>query len=128
MTAAGMKFCHACGRTIDRRAEICPLCGVRQPMSLPDEALGLAAHPVTGAPLLLQDNRHAGKSRVAAGVLAITLGVFGAHKFYLGRPWLGLLYLAFFWTGLPALVGLIEGIMLLVKSDSDFLLDGRYVG
>lgn len=25
------KFCHACGATIDRRAEICPKCGVRQP-------------------------------------------------------------------------------------------------
>ena len=33
------------------------------------------------------------KSRVTAGVLAILLGVFGVHKFYLGRTGAGLVML-----------------------------------
>lgn len=30
-TAVASKFCFACGRALDARAEICPGCGVRQP-------------------------------------------------------------------------------------------------
>jgi TM2 domain-containing membrane protein YozV len=41
-------------------------------------------------------------------LLAFFLGSFGAHWFYLGRNGLGLLYLCFFWTGIPALVALVE--------------------
>jgi TM2 domain-containing membrane protein YozV len=60
------------------------------------------------------------KSRVVAGVLGILLGNFGAHKFYLGKIGMGILYLVFFWTGIPGIIGLIEGIMYLVKSDEEF--------
>ncbi|HEX9431710.1 MAG TPA: pilin, partial [Burkholderiales bacterium] len=38
-------------------------------------------------------------------------GGIGAHKFYLGKYWQGALYLIFFWTGIPALVALIEFII-----------------
>jgi TM2 domain-containing membrane protein YozV len=60
------------------------------------------------------------KSKVAAGVLAILVGVFGVHKFYLGKPIQGLLYLLFCWTGIPAIAGFIEGILYLVSSDEAF--------
>ncbi len=60
------------------------------------------------------------RSKVAAGVLAILLGAFGVHKFYLGQTAMGLLYLIFFWTGIPALIGLIEGIVYLLMSDGEF--------
>lgn len=60
------------------------------------------------------------KSKVAAGVLGILLGGFGAHKFYLGEAGMGILYLVFFWTAIPALIGLIEGIIYLTMSDADF--------
>ncbi|PLW80803.1 hypothetical protein C0585_00735, partial [Candidatus Woesearchaeota archaeon] len=46
--------------------------------------------------------------------------VFGAHKFFLGKPGQGLVYLLFFWTGIPSLVGLIEGIIYLVMDDYAF--------
>ncbi len=36
-----------------------------------------------------------GKSKIIAIILAIFLGRFGLHKFYLGKPALGLLYLIF---------------------------------
>ena len=44
----------------------------------------------------------------------------GAHKFYLGRPGMGILYLIFVWTYIPAILGLIEGIIYLTASDEDF--------
>ncbi|GAB5534283.1 MAG: hypothetical protein Rubg2KO_05320 [Rubricoccaceae bacterium] len=68
-----------------------------------------------------QEHRAASeKSKVVAGVLAILLGVFGVHKFYLSKPVQGLLYLLFFWTGIPAIAGFIEGILYLVSTDEAF--------
>lgn len=60
------------------------------------------------------------KNKVLAGVLGIFLGGIGAHKFYLGKPFQGLLYLALCWTGIPEVLGVIEGIMYLVSSDPSF--------
>lgn len=60
------------------------------------------------------------KSKLASALLAIFLGDFGAHKFYLGRPGMGILYLLFFWTGIPAVIGIIEGIIYLLQSEETF--------
>ena len=60
------------------------------------------------------------KNRVVAGVLAILLGDLGIHKFYLGKSTVGLLYLVFCWTGIPAVVGLIEGVLYLCTDDKTF--------
>ena len=60
------------------------------------------------------------KSRVAAILLALFLGGLGAHKFYLGQVGMGLLYLVFCWTGIPAIVALVEAILNLLASDEDF--------
>ena len=95
-------YCKSCGAVIKREAEICPKCGVRQ-MNAPAAAL---------AP--------SGKSRVAAAILAILLGGIGAHKFYLGKIGMGLVYLCFCWTFIPALLGLVEGIIYLMASDAEF--------
>jgi len=46
---------------------------------------------------------------VTVGVLlALFLGGFGAHRFYMGQIGLGILYLVFVWTGVPSLVALVE--------------------
>ena len=60
------------------------------------------------------------KNKVVAGILAILLGDLGIHKFYLGKIGMGILYLLFCWTGIPAIVGLIEGILYLVADDATF--------
>ncbi len=75
------------------------------------------------------------KDHVAAGLLAIFLGVFGVHKFYLGYNTAGFIMLAvtilgsIFTFGLAAgvmwVIALIEGIIYLVKSQSEF--DAVYV-
>ncbi|MBI2314438.1 TM2 domain-containing protein [Candidatus Daviesbacteria bacterium] len=64
------------------------------------------------------------KNRIVAALLAIFLGTFGIHKFYLRRPIQGIVYLLFFWTFLPGLIGFFEGIIYLLMSDSSF--DNKY--
>ena len=70
------------------------------------------------------------KDHVAAGLLAIFLGVFGVHKFYLGYHTTGFIMLgvtilgSLFTIGIAAgvvwLIGVIEGIIYLTKSQSEF--------
>lgn len=62
------------------------------------------------------------KSKIAARLLAILLGGFGIHKFYLGKIGMGVLYLVFCWTYIPALVGFVEGIIYLCSNDENFQL------
>jgi TM2 domain-containing membrane protein YozV len=49
-------------------------------------------------------------------ILAFFLGGLGAHKFYSGQAGLGIVYLLFFWTCVPAVVALIEAIVALTKA------------
>jgi TM2 domain-containing membrane protein YozV len=61
--------------------------------------------------------------RLAAGLLAILLGPFGIHKFLLGYTSEGIIWLimSLFTCGaLTGLLGLIEGIIYLSKSDEAF--------
>lgn len=48
------------------------------------------------------------KDEVVGLLLALFLGTFGAHHFYLRRPGLGILYCLFCWTGIPTVVSFIE--------------------
>ncbi len=52
-------------------------------------------------------------SRTTAGVLAVFAGTVGVHKFYMGQWKKGILYVLFFWTGLPFILSLLEGAKLL---------------
>jgi TM2 domain-containing membrane protein YozV len=67
--------------------------------------------------------------RIAAGILALLLGTFGIHKFYLGFVGTGLIMLLISvlscWILSPVvwLIGVIEGIIYLLKTDRDFYRD-----
>lgn len=104
------KYCADCGQLINAKAEICPKCGVRQ--------MGMAQNLARTSPN--------GRSRLAAGLFALFLGGLGIHKFYLGQVGWGIIYLLFFWTFIPAIIGFIEGIIYLTMSEQDF--DRRYGG
>jgi TM2 domain-containing membrane protein YozV/ribosomal protein L40E len=101
------KFCSECGAIIRMNAEICPKCGVRQ--LPPPFSINLGAVAPNG------------KNRLAAALFAIFLGSLGIHKFYLGMTGWGIVYLLFCWTGVPAIVGFVEGILLLVMNDEEFV-------
>lgn len=48
------------------------------------------------------------RHRSTAIILALLLGGIGAHKFYLGQNFRGLLYLFFCWTFIPAVIAFLE--------------------
>jgi len=60
--------------------------------------------------------------KVLAGVLAILLGGFGVHKFILGYTQEGIIQLVItvVTCGIGSIIGLIEGIIYLTKSDEEF--------
>jgi TM2 domain-containing membrane protein YozV len=73
-------------------------------------------------------------TKIAAGVCGILLGSLGIHKFILGYTGAGLIMLlvtvlsCFILSPLMHLIGLIEGIIYLCKSDEEFVriyVDGR---
>jgi TM2 domain-containing membrane protein YozV len=55
------------------------------------------------------------KNPQVAVLLAVLLGGVGAHKFYMGQMGLGVLYLLFSWSWVPAIVGVIEAFMISKK-------------
>ncbi|QLG62600.1 TM2 domain-containing protein [Halorarum salinum] len=99
---ADEKYCTNCGSVVNRDAELCPECGAEQTIGAGGEV-----------------------DKLAAALIALFLGGLGIHKFYLGDNKMGVLYLCFFWTGIPAVLGIIEGIIYLTKSDEEF--QRRYV-
>jgi TM2 domain-containing membrane protein YozV len=115
---APTKYCPECGEKIRLRAEICPHCGVRQPAG--------------GTP----ESRHHGRDdrairdfagkKIAAGICGILLGALGIHKFILGLTTPGIIMLLVsiltcgFGAIVMAIIGLVEGIIYLTKTDEDF--------
>lgn len=101
--------CPQCGATLEPGAKECKYCGEKIVSSSPS---------VAGE-----------KSKLAAGLLGIFLGGLGIHKFYLGYKKEGIIMLVVclvgsLLLGLGAIgmgvIGLIEGIIYLTKSDSEF--------
>lgn len=101
----GGNYCRNCGKPVTPETAVCLSCGVPNTMPVPYNA----------------------KSRVTAGILALFLGCFGAHNFYLGYipkaivqlavSVIGMLLLCVFIGVFPLLGmwcwGVVEGILLL---------------
>ena len=129
--------CPQCGAPIDPGATECKFCGEKlavqqaaqqvqpQPQIVyvqqPQPQVVVQQQPqqvyVTGI-----DPSWPVKSKVTAGVLGILLGGLGIHKFYMGKIGMGILYLVFCWTYIPAIVGFVEGIIYLCSNDENFQL------
>jgi TM2 domain-containing membrane protein YozV len=63
------------------------------------------------------------KNRKAAAILAligIVTPISGFHKFYLGQPFWGLLYLLLSWTPIPKVASAIEGVWYLIQDPDEF--------
>jgi len=112
------KYCQACGARIDAEAVICPKCGVAQPNSIiPPQVQNVVIPPHIS---------EANSRKMAAGLCGILLGFFGVHKFVLGYQTAGLIMLlvtvlTFFLGGfVMGIIGLVEGIIYLTKSDEEF--------
>ena len=64
------------------------------------------------------------RNRTAAILICFFGGYLGVHKFYLGNPVLGILYLVFCWTFIPGLISFFEFLGLCFMSDREF--DARF--
>jgi TM2 domain-containing membrane protein YozV len=93
-----MKYCYKCAKELFDEAEICPNCGVRQ------LSAAAGSRPI----------------RTTAVILALLLGGFGVHRFYMRKPVSGVLYLIFCWTLVPSLLALIEFFIYICSSDASF--------
>jgi len=92
------KYCTGCGRELHASAKQCPNCGATQYVS-------------------------GKKSKTTAGWLAFLIGGLGIHRFYLGQ-WIGVLYIIFCWTFIPAIIAFIEAIYFWTMSEEKF--DQKY--
>ena len=99
-----VRICPSCKAEIYAGSKVCPNCGTRQ----------------------LRSGARRGKSRITAAILALLLGGIGAHKFYLGKTFQGILYLLFSWTLIPGIIALCEFVMFIAMSDERF--DEKYGG
>lgn len=65
------------------------------------------------------------KNRKIAATLALAGTILptpfaGLHKFYLGQPWWGLLYMLLSWTPIPRVASAIEGFWYLSQESDEF--------
>lgn len=88
--------CAECGKEVSEAARHCPNCGF-----------------TSGA-------YKGSKSKGLAIFLAFFFGGLGIHKFYLGKPGLGILYFLFSWTFIPLILGIIEAIVMLFRDERKF--------
>lgn len=88
-----------------------------------------APTPAPAAAAPVASNSNAKDKKLLAGILGIVLGAYGVHKFILGYQKEGIIMavtgvVGIFLCGIPtlvtAIIGLIEGIMYLTKSDEEF--------
>ena len=104
--AADEKFCTTCGAIILEKAEICPKCGVRQPIS------GVF------------DPNASSRDWLTTLLLAIFLGGLGIHRFYTGKIGTGILMMLFGWLTC-GIWWLIDIIMVATGRFRD--IDGKYI-
>jgi len=64
------------------------------------------------------------KEKIAAALLALFLGPFGVHRFYLGQVGRGIVYLIFFWFPLIWIISFIDFIIFISMPQDDF--DRKY--
>lgn len=111
-----------------RSADTCGSCGATQP-DLP-VAASLADRETLPHRGYGEEFGSVQSTRIIAAILALILGTFGAHKFFLGFIGEGFVMLVVALIGIPCtggasflamlVIGLIEGVIYLSKSDAEF--------
>lgn len=120
------RYCTKCGAINDDTAQYCiacqavlsPVSGGYQPMQSVNQ----------GASEAMTDwKAMGGDKKVVAGILGLLLGAFGVHKFMLGYTTEGIIMLVVsvvscgFLAVIPSVIGIVEGILYLTKSDEEFV-------
>jgi TM2 domain-containing membrane protein YozV len=69
----------------------------------------------------MSDKIAGSEKKIPAGILGILLGGLGIHKFYLGYTKEGIIQILLSFICIGGIIGLIEGIIYLTKSDEEFV-------
>lgn len=118
-----MRYCTKCGGQNDDLAQFCANCqsalgpntGGYQPMAAVNQG-SMTDWKAQGA-----------DKKMAAGICGILLGALGVHKFILGYTTEGVIMLAISLVScgilavVPSIIGIVEGIIYLTKSDEEFV-------
>jgi len=108
--------CKSCGANIPETSTQCPYCQAPVVRATQATPTSNSSNTATAAP-----------NKVTAGICGILLGALGIHKFILGYQKAGLIMLCVTvgtcgYGGIVfGLIGLIEGIIYLTKSDEEFV-------
>lgn len=117
------RYCTKCGAINDDTAQFCSNC------QAPLTAVGSGYQPMQSVnPGAMTDwKAMGGDKKVLAGILAIVVGALGVHKFVLGYTTEGVIMLLVsvlscgMLAVIPSVIGIVEGIMYLTKSDEEFV-------
>ena len=122
--ATNYVFCPNCHAQNTSLSPTCMRCGAMLPIS----PMPMQHVPNYG----VQTKPPGADKKIAAGICGIVLGGLGIHKFILGYTTEGIIMLLayvlglIFLCGIPSIavgvIGIIEGIMYLTKSDEEFVM------
>jgi TM2 domain-containing membrane protein YozV len=112
------RYCTKCGAQNDETAQYCANCHA----SLPTVGGYQPMQSVNQGSMTDWKSMGADK-KLAAGICGILLGGFGVHKFILGYTTEGIIQLVITLVtcGMGSIIGLVEGIIYLTKSDEEFV-------
>jgi TM2 domain-containing membrane protein YozV len=112
------RYCTKCGAINDDTAQYCTTC--QAPLSPP---ITTGYEPLQSVnPGTLTDWKAMGADKkIVVGICAIVIGWTGVHKFILGYTTEGIIQLVLGLCGIGWIIGLIEGIIYLTKSDEEFV-------
>ena len=114
------RYCTKCGAVNDDTAQYCVTC--QAPLSTVSGYQPMQS--VNQGPGSMTDYKAMGADKkIIAGICGILLGGFGVHKFILGYTTEGIIQIVitFVTCGIGSIVGLVEGIIYLTKSDEEFV-------
>ena len=117
------RYCTKCGAINDDMAQYCTTC--QAPLS--SMSTGYQPMQSVNAGAMTDWKAMGADKKIVAGILAILVGSLGVHKFVLGYTTEGLIMLlvTVLTCGIAgivmSIVGIVEGIMYLTKSDEDFV-------
>ncbi|HJP94496.1 MAG TPA: NINE protein [Pyrinomonadaceae bacterium] len=117
------RYCTKCGAVNDDTAQYCTNC------QAPLTAVNTGYQPMqsVNAGAVTDWKAMGGDKKLVAGILAILVGSLGVHKFILGYTTEGIIMLlvTVLTCGIAgivmSIVGIVEGIMYLTKSDEEFV-------
>ena len=117
------RYCTKCGAINDEAAQYCTTCQA----PLTSVSTGYQPMQSVNQNALADWRALGGDKKILAGIMAIVLGGLGIHTFVLGYTTEGVIMLLIsvlscgILAVIPSVIGIIEGIMYLTKTDEDFV-------